>query len=107
MIYRIKITKRFLRACVLTLLVGFSLTTTAQNVQVHYDFGRNIYSSEQNDRPKLTITYETFKADNLGSWFYFVDIDVRNQGASGAYTEISREFNLGRQSPFAVHLEYG
>ena len=104
--YRIKITKRFLRACVLTLLVGFSLTTTAQNVQVHYDFGRNIYSSEQNDRPKLTITYETFKADNLGSWFYFVDIDVRNQGASGAYTEISREFNLGRQSPFAVHLEY-
>ena len=41
MIYRIKITKRFLRACVLTLLVGVSLKTTAQSVQVHYDFGRN------------------------------------------------------------------
>ncbi|MDD6802714.1 MAG: DUF5020 family protein, partial [Prevotellaceae bacterium] len=42
----------------------------------------------------------------LGSWFYFVDLDLRNNGASGAYTEVSREFNLGSKSPFAAHMEF-
>ena len=39
-----------------------------QNFQVHYDFGRQLYSSEEADRQKLTLTCETFKADGLGSW---------------------------------------
>ena len=77
-----------------------------QNFQVHYDFGRQLYSSEEDDRPKLTLTYETFKADGLGSWFYFVDVDVRNDGVSAAYTEVSREFRLGSKSPFAAHIEF-
>lgn len=77
-----------------------------QNFQVHYDFGRQLYSSEEDDRPKLTLTYETFKADGLGSWFYFVDVDVRNDGVSAAYTEVSREFSLGSKSPFAAHIEF-
>ena len=93
----------------LSLLMLMSVATVktyAQNIQVHYDFGRHLYSSEQSDRQKLTVTYETFKADKLGSWFYFVDIDLRNNGASGAYAEVSREFNLGSKSPFAAHVEF-
>ena len=65
----------------LSLLMLMSVATVktyAQNIQVHYDFGRHLYSSEQSDRQKLIVTYETFKADKLGSWFYFVDVDLRN-----------------------------
>ncbi len=88
------------------LSVVSSLGVVAQNVQLHYDFGRSLYSSEQANRQHVTITLEQFKADEQGSWFYFADFDIRNHGSSGAYTEISREFNLGKQSPFAAHLEF-
>ena len=71
------------------------LTMQAQNIQLHYDFGRSIYSEQlggpQDDnvgrRAKVTLTLEQFKVE-------------------GAYAEISREFNLGKQSPFAAHIEY-
>ncbi|MGM9760800.1 MAG: DUF5020 family protein [Parabacteroides sp.] len=94
------------RLLTLLLLTLFPMKMMAQDIQVHYDFGRHIYSSEESDRQKVTVTYEAFKADKLGSWYYFVDLDLRNQGASGAYTEVSREFNLGSQSPFAAHMEF-
>ena len=42
----------------------------------------------------------------MGSWFYFVDVDFSSKFVEGAYAEISREFNLGKQSPFAAHIEY-
>lgn len=90
---------------ILVLFSLVSMSMAAQNIQVHYDFGRHLYSSSENDRQRVTITYETFKADNLGSWFYFVDVDLRNHGASGGYMELSREFNLSKQSPFAAHVE--
>ena len=83
-----------------------AFTAQAQNIQLHYDFGRNIYPDEEDGRQKATITLEQFKADNWGSWYYFVDIDVSRKETKGAYTEISREFNLGKQSPFAAHVEY-
>ena len=90
------------------------LTMQAQNIQLHYDFGRSIYSEQlggpQDDnisrRARVTLTLEQFKADNLGSWFYFVDVDFSSKFVEGAYAEISREFNLGKQSPFAAHIEY-
>ena len=90
------------------------LTMQAQNIQLHYDFGRSIYSEQlggpQDDnvgrRARVTLTLEQFKADNLGSWFYFVDVDFSSKFVEGAYTEIAREFNLGKQSPFAAHIEY-
>lgn len=91
---------------ILSLFSLVSMSMAAQNIQVHYDFGRHLYSSSENDRQRVTITYETFKADNLGSWFYFVDVDLRNHGASGGYMELSREFNLSKQSPFAAHMEF-
>ena len=82
------------------------LTVHAQDVQLHYDFGRNLYPDEEAGRQKVTMTVEQFKADQWGSWYYFVDIDLSRKFTEGAYTEISRELNLGKQSPFAAHIEY-
>ena len=83
-----------------------AISIDAQNIQLHYDFGRNIYPHEEDGRPKVTVTVEQFKADQWGSWFYFVDIDMSRKFTESAYTEISREFNLGKHSPFAAHIEY-
>ena len=88
----------------MTLAVG--MLASAQNIQLHYDFGRNIYTGEESGRQKVTVTVEQFKADQWGSWYYFVDIDMSRHFTESAYTEISREFNLGKQSPFAAHIEY-
>lgn len=95
-----------LRACILLAVTLLPSRLSAQNVQLHYDFGRDLYSSEEADRQKVTLTYEMFKADNLGSWYLFADFDLRSKGASGAYTEITREFRLGKSSPFAAHIEF-
>ncbi len=83
-----------------------SISSNAQNIQFHYDFGRHLYHKEEADRPDATMTVEHFKVDQWGSWFYFIDIDFSSKFTEGAYTEISREFNLGKQSPFAAHIEY-
>jgi len=72
---------------------------------VHYDFGRNIYPDQEDGRQKVTVTLEQFKADQWGSWYYFVDVDLTNKFTEGAYTEISREFNIGKKG-FAAHVEY-
>jgi len=89
-----------------TLMAVVAIAAEAQNVQLHYDFGRFIYPDEQPDRMKVTVTLEQFKADKLGSWYYFVDVDLSRKFFRSAYTEISREFNFGKNSPFAAHIEY-
>ena len=88
------------------LMAVAALTTSAQDIQLHYDFGRNIYTGEEAGRAKVTVTVEQFKADKWGSWYYFVDVDLSSHFTESAYTEISREFNFGSQSPFAAHIEY-
>ena len=95
--------KTVMLAALLALASG---TAAAQDIQLHYDFGRNIYTGAEAGRSKVTLTLEQFKADKLGSWYYFVDVDLSRRFTESAYTEISREFNLGRQSPFAAHIEY-
>lgn len=90
----------------IALMVVAAFTAQAQNIQLHYDFGRNIYADEEPDRQKVTITLEQFKADKLGSWYYFVDVDLSRKFFRSAYTEISREFNFGKNCPFAAHIEY-
>ena len=85
--------------------MAFAISTQAQNVQLHYDFGRHIYPDQEGDRQSLTMTLEQFKADQWGSWYYFVDVDFTNKFIEGAYTEISRELNIGKQG-FAAHVEY-
>ena len=87
------------------LMAVAAITANAQNIQLHYDFGRNIYPDEEDGRQKVTVTVEQFKADKWGSWYYFVDLDLSRKFFKGAYTEISREFNIGKQG-FAAHVEY-
>ena len=87
------------------LMAVAALSATAQDIQLHYDFGRNLYPDQEDSRQKVTVTLEQFKADKWGSWFYFVDVDFSNKFIEGAYTEISREFNIGKQG-FAAHVEY-
>lgn len=89
----------------LALMAVSAMGGSAQNVQLHYDFGRNIYSDEEAGRQKVTMTLEQFKADKWGSWFYFVDIDFSRKFTEAAYAEISREFNIGNKG-FAAHVEY-
>lgn len=77
-----------------------SIALNAQNLQVHYDFGK--------DRGYITSTLEMFRPDKLGSTFFFVDMNYHVDGQKGvnlAYWEIAREFNLGK-TPLAAHIEY-
>ncbi|MBR1415492.1 MAG: DUF5020 family protein [Prevotella sp.] len=88
------------------LMAVAAIAAQAQDVQLHYDLGRNLYADEEAGRQKVTMTVEQFKADQWGSWYYFVDVDFSRKFTEAAYTEISREFKLGKQSPFAAHVEY-
>ena len=86
-------------------LLAMTISANAQNIQLHYDFGRHLYPDQEDGRQSATITLEQFKADKWGSWFYFVDVDLSNKFVEGVYTEISREFNIGKKG-FAAHVEY-
>lgn len=90
---------------VMAVLLAVSLGAHAQNIQLHYDFGKKIYSNEESGRQDVTLTYETYRSDKLGSWFYWIDVDIDKHGDLGAYTEVSREFNIGKKG-FAAHVEY-
>lgn len=51
----------------------------AQNVQFHYDFGRNLYNdlkraSESDGRAPITTTVEMFRGDTWGSTYFFIDM---------------------------------
>ena len=94
------------KTCFTVLMACLTIGVQAQNVQLHYDFGRNIYTGEEAGRSKVTMTLEQFKADDWGSWYYFVDVDISRHFTESAYAEISREFTLGSQSPLAAHVEY-
>ena len=90
----------------MALMAVAALSVNAQDIQLHYDFGRNISPDQEDGRQKVTITLEQFKADKWGSWYYFVDLDLSRKFFKSAYTEISREFSFGSGSPFAAHVEY-
>jgi len=77
------------------------VTLMAQNVQIHYDFGK--------ERNFVTTTFEIFKNDKWGNTFFFVDYDYnldaqKNVGMS--YMEIARCISLGKNSPLSAHVEY-
>lgn len=74
----------------IALFVGLflsSLCASGQNIQLHYDFGRN----------SLTSTVEMFRPDGGGSTFFFIDLDYSPK-VSGAYFEISRELCFWQES---------
>jgi hypothetical protein len=86
----------------LLLLVTFAIVSAkAQNLQVHYDFGK--------DRKFVTSTVEMFKPDKWGSTFFFIDMNYdadNGKTISLAYWEIARGIKLGKNSPFAAHVEF-
>lgn len=74
------------------------MKAAGQNVQLHYDMGRDV----------VTSTVEMFRADGAGSTFFFVDMDY-NPKVTGAYFEISRELCFWKESKLdwlSVHLEF-
>ena len=95
----------FLCAFFSALLMLGGSKVSAQNVQLHYDFGRHLYDKDYGERPLLTSTFEMFKADPWGSTFLFADIDYKQEGVASAYWEIVRELQFWK-NPFSIHLEY-
>lgn len=97
-------------------LIGLVMTASAQfNLQFHYDLGRHLNPESEANRQLFTVTAEFFKADKLGSTFLFIDMDYRgegpqNNGAIGAYWEMSRDFTFAKikntNSSFTAHIEY-
>jgi len=100
--------------------------TMAQvNLQLHGDFGRLLYPENEPNRQIITTTVEFFKADRLGSTFFFIDMDYRgqqhnglfdyehgeaNRGIVSAYWEIGRDFTFATvketNHSFTAHVEY-
>jgi hypothetical protein len=84
-----------------------AVSTNAQNLQLHYDFGRHIYSTEEKtDEMRMllsSISLLTISAHG------YVDLNLDKDDVMGAYTEVSREFNIAKateSSSFAAHGEF-
>jgi len=89
------------------------LFITAQNFQLHYDFGK---PENAKARDYFVSTFEFFRPDTLGYTFLFVDFEYNakspSKGVSSGYFEISRKFYMPwfrhskafRQLGF--HIEY-
>ncbi len=87
------------------LLIFLGKLSTAQNLQVHYDFGE--------ERKLITTTLEMFKPDKYGSTFFFVDMDFSNEddrntdnGFSLAYWEIARSFKWNETQKLEPRVEF-
>jgi len=87
--------------------VVFYSSSFAQNLQLHYDFGKAYDGNDKIERKYFTSTLEIFKVDNLGSTFCFVDVDYDkgNGGASLAYFELARKFTV-HKSGLGVQIEF-
>lgn len=84
----------------LTFLIFSQTCLIAQNMQLHYDFGKG--------RKYLTSTVEMFRPDKYGSTFFFIDMDYQGKaikGVSLAYWEIARALKFW-ENPLAFHVEY-
>ena len=98
-----------------TLFMMAAAPAFAQNVQLHYDFGKLLYQKEGKSlptRPELTTTVEMFRPDDWGSTFFFVDMnygpyaaDKSLGGVLGTYWEIARELKFWK-APVSFHIEY-
>ncbi len=84
----------------LLLIMFFSIISFSQNVQIHYDLGK--------DRKFVTTTVEMFKPDSYGNTFFFIDMDYYSGGSKGvtlAYWEIARVLKT-KKMPLGLHIEY-
>lgn len=85
--------------------LSLSFGISAQNIQLHYDFGRSLYNKDLHGRPLLTSTVENFTPDKWGSTYFFIDMDYKDYGIASSYWEISRELKFWKV-PFSLHVEY-
>lgn len=97
--------KKSIAICIFALSLFMALGVQAQNIQLHYDFGRSLYGDETAGRPHITTTVEKFMPDSYGSTFFFVDMDYNSNGVKSAYWEVSRELKFW-EGPFSAHVEY-
>ena len=67
--------KQIIAAFFLCMLLWPVSGLRAQNIQLHYDFGRSLYDKDLKGRPLLTSTVEKFHPDAWGSTYFFVDMD--------------------------------
>ncbi len=82
------------------LLISSWMSLSAQNIQLHYDFGEN--------RNHATSTIEMFKPDKLGNTFFFIDMDYNSgdiKGISLSYMEVARVFKT-QKMPIGIHAEF-
>ena len=86
--------KQIIAAFFLCMLLWAVPGLRAQNIQLHYDFGRSLYDKDLKGRPLLTSTVEKFHPDAWGSTYFFVDMDYTSDGVASAYWEIARELKL-------------
>jgi hypothetical protein len=56
-----------MRILIIISIVVLTMSSIAQNVQLHYDMGEG--------RNFITSTVEMFKPDKHGSTFFFIDMD--------------------------------
>lgn len=91
--------KRVIAICAVIMACTLGVfKTSAQNIQLFYD----------SERDCATSTIEMFRPDKGGSTYFFVDLDYTPK-VSGAYFEISREFNFWQDSKLSwlsIHVEY-
>ena len=59
--------KTIISTIFLCVLLSFIPELRAQNIQLHYDFGRSLYDKDLKERPLLTSTVEKFHPDTWGS----------------------------------------
>jgi hypothetical protein len=91
----------------------FPLFVSAQNIQLHYDFGK---PERGPARDYFVSTFEFFRPDSLGYTFMFADFEFDSKspsnGVSSGYFEISREFyipwfrNSKTFKELGFHIEY-
>lgn len=96
-----------MKKLLLSAMLLFSLGVMAQNVQLHYDFGK-ANDKRAADRDYLTATVEFFKPDKMGSTFFFVDFDFNSTqgGINLSYMEFARNIKVFKKLPVQAHLEY-
>lgn len=90
---------------ILVLLMASVQGFAQLNVQIHHDFGHDIYGSELSNRPRWTATIENFTADKWGSTYFFVDGDFADNTLASVYAELARELRFW-EAPIAIHVEY-
>jgi len=95
------------------LFFPLQVAVIAQNIQLHYDVGRQEDGTKRN---YFVGTFELFKPDSLGYTFLFTDFEFNSpdnpRGVSSGYFEISRDlylpwFHKNRfEDNLGIHVEY-